>query len=119
MSHTPGPWKAKHHNYGLWRVVGDARTTDGLNRTVQAIIANDIGSHDDEGDAKSIAHLIAAAPELLESLDDCQAVMDAAANQISTDEYIDPAELKAAADQLTEYAMNARAAIAKAQGGDS
>lgn len=49
--------------------------------------------------------------ELKKALDDCQAVMDAVANQISSGGYIDPAELKASADQLAEYAMRAREAI--------
>jgi len=57
-----------------------------------------------------------AAKELLQAADDCQAVMDAAANQLSTGEYVSPTELEAVARQLSEYAMKARAALAIAKG---
>ena len=51
-------------------------------------------------------HLIAA-------LNDCQEVMDAAASQLSDGAYISHEELIATAKQLAEYAMQARAAVAK------
>jgi hypothetical protein len=53
---------------------------------------------------------------LVEALEDCQAVMDAAGSQIVTGGYISPEELEAIAKQLHEYAMKARAALAAAKG---
>ena len=55
--------------------------------------------------------LMHAAPDLLEACEEAQEVMDAAANQISEDRYIDADELKATANQLADYAMKLRDAI--------
>ncbi len=52
--------------------------------------------------------------ELLFTLDDCQDVMDAAANQLSSGGYIDPVKLNATARQLAEYASQARMVIREA-----
>jgi hypothetical protein len=69
--------------------------------------------------AQANARLIAASPMLLEACDNCQAVMDASASQLTRDDYVGPEELAAVANQLAEYAMQARAAIAAAEGSDS
>jgi hypothetical protein len=48
---------------------------------------------------------------IAKTLNDCSEVMDAAASQFSTGEYIDPAEVLATAKQLAKYAMRARVAL--------
>jgi hypothetical protein len=58
--HTPGPWKIVHHANGL----GEATQIDGANR---GSVADVYGATD--GVQTANAHLIAAAPDMLEALE--------------------------------------------------
>ena len=123
MKHTPGPWRVCKRA-SCWAIQPITGAAPGNHNDVVYVATPypgdpTAGSVTSQGRTKeeceANARLIAASPELLETLDNCQQVMDAAAGQISSGEYIDPAELQAVADQLAEYAMHARAAIAKAR----
>lgn len=110
MKHTPGPWVADLETYPImvrsqsetWPLVDELGNEEG--RT-GVFIAN-------TGDNKANARLIAAAPDLLEALDNLA-------------RYADTCELflkethpgKAAA--LRERVSSARAVIAKATGGEA
>lgn len=66
--HTPGPWKMRNrtgnHDWNNWRIAAE----DGPGR-VGGICRLDESLTGEESEAN--ARLIAAAPELLEALDDC------------------------------------------------
>ena len=83
--------------------------TDSVFENAQFVVRIDGDIHRDA--ELSIAAEMHAAPDLLEACEEAQEVMDAAANQISEDRYIDADELKATANQLADYAMKLRDAI--------
>lgn len=90
--HTPGPWKAITDNGKLWWI----RTEDNLSSIASLIGQKEIVQN---------ARLIAAAPELLETLKDC---LD--------DERI--ANGYDSGSLAPETIVKAKAAIAKAEGSD-
>lgn len=66
MTYTPAPWQAGHSfkdDGGLSRELRSVYSADGTR-----LIANAIPLKGDFGEAEANAHLIAAAPELLEAL---------------------------------------------------
>lgn len=110
MSHTPGPWKANetpHSNNQDWVVLDSG--ANGHSRRVCAVYSDN---------AEADAHLIAAAPELLEAQ-----TMGA---ELNTPDFLDwiAARLIHYGDNpnadfilsLRERAKSGRAAIAKAEG---
>jgi|688.fasta_scaffold47701_8 hypothetical protein len=101
--HTTGPWKATHAlgDQGIARHIWSA--TDGVtsHRELVAMIP------DVDGDREHInadARLIAAAPELLEALIECERCVNELFQETGLHEYMNVSDL-------------ARAAIAKATGG--
>jgi hypothetical protein len=62
--HTPGPWKIFDRGDGETYSVYQIEVSDGVNRSVLAQIQPNWVC-EEHGDALAIAHLIAAAPELL------------------------------------------------------
>ena len=72
--HTPGPWVA-HHNGHYWTVKTKAKPLNG--QTVCDLIESEyLYSHDPRSEgAQSNARLIAAAPELLEALQQLREVL--------------------------------------------
>ena len=115
--HTPGPWWPNMNSVGGWEVrtrrdkdEGDPRANYGCD--YGAGICGSIGDHTESrtsGNEEANAHLIAAAPDLLEALDIivCNAVLQPdAAMSGATDCYAVPIDDIEAA----------RAALAKARG---
>lgn len=104
--HTPGPW-AVHHNpdWNQWSV-RSANPSGLADAPIYYELADRIGGHvlgesfDDYSEVEANARLIAAAPELLEALEQFVAWVDA------------PCESAFSDSQLA----SARAAIAKATG---
>ena len=99
--HTPGPWNIGSSDLPVSRMSIHCKGhKDSCHSTVALMVSRGaIGISPDEEFAN--ARLIAAAPELLEALEDCVAVMDR-----------ELAGLKAIQPELS----SARAAIAKATG---
>lgn len=95
--HTPGPW-----NVG--------REIDCQGEVVYAALIDSAPERLIERD-----RLLATQAELVAALRDASEVMDAAASQLCADEYVDPAEVQATCEQLAEFAMKARAALARAE----
>ena len=104
--HTPGPWKFEI----AWAGFSAIRGRDG-----QLIFGVAAGSDDErrlEPEIEANAHLIAAAPDLLEALEDLRPILDAF--ERGQTRY---ADLMGEADLVPEI-TKARAAIAKAKGKD-
>jgi hypothetical protein len=107
--HTPGPWKAQPREFpegqwfleGQWEVVSTCE-----NERLIAEAAPHIDSDSEEANAR----LIAAAPELLEALVDLTRVMPVLP--------ADAKNIRGIEQQYDAANRAARAAIAKATGGD-
>lgn len=95
--HTPGPWEIERYSDGLIQIVGNVRAVseheDHVTTVVEAV------TRGDEANAK----LIAAAPELLDALED-------AVNRLTSSLIL----LKCDDDFIKKETAKARAAIAKA-----
>ena len=96
-THTPGSIRAAEIITGGTYGTDDRYPTQNGPKTVEGIA--------------DLIDYMTGAPDLLEACEEAQEVMDAAANQISEDRYIDADELKATANQLADYAMKLRDAI--------
>ena len=90
--HTPGPWEAIHY-----------AGTDAYSDVVAGRVALVDGSHSNPLLSPEDARLIAAAPDLLEALEDCMALL------LSENAW-------QVGDARRIAAINARAAILKAKG---
>ena len=107
MSHTPGPWKAVYD-----------RTTNDLNMFEIAevshlrIILESGGWPTRQGSPEDDARLIAAAPDLLVALRDCEITV----NTLDRCYTHNAKNFAAALMYVREAAANARIAIAKATG---
>lgn len=104
MKHTKGPWRAiKYQNTSYYKVTQDFKTY-GIDAKDLAGCETDLRFHD--------AHLIAAAPEMLEALE--KALHDLEALRLSTDEADYPLEVM---NYLDTYMLEMfKQAIRKAKG---
>lgn len=103
LKHTPGPWMIQEDNLGCKIIIGNLKMTD---EEYSLFTCNEIGFTDglsDESEDIANARLISAAPDLLEALKDALMVMTSQKVRIEEQ-----------ADAITK----ARAAIAKAEGGE-
>ncbi|HCF2412865.1 TPA: hypothetical protein NIA64_003513 [Pseudomonas aeruginosa] len=96
--HTPGPWMIERYADGLIQIVGNVRVVSDDEEYVTTVV--EALNPDDEADA----HLIAAAPELLEAL---QGMLEVYGGQYNDD------CLPKSSSEL-DLIQQARAAIAKA-----
>lgn len=94
IAHTPGQWHVVHHRPNLFKV-----------ETNRVVICDTFGGLSDE--TLSNAHLIAAAPDLLEALSDI----------FGHAERTDAADLAELWGRMDDIRDLARAAIAKTKGG--
>lgn len=101
MKHTPGPWKTKCYT-GFIKVVGPSL------KISACLLACDMTPIDRDQHIAD-AHLIAAAPELLDALEDCVGELEHLVRYGGDCEYGIPD---------TEIIAAAKAAIAKAKGED-
>lgn len=102
-NHTPGPWRRNvaGHNEDSWRIVSESKAT--------GYIAFIPPEHED---AEANSRLIAAAPELLVTLQNCVNVL-ALALPLFDDESTDNKDSR---DEVESVIDAARDAIAKAEG---
>lgn len=106
MPHTPGPWTAGEEFCINPRPIGDGRRYDGLIPVGFAFVMD---SARDRKEVIANQNLMAAAPELLEALEELERILDGPiADSITGDVLAESGAYTA----LT----NARAAIAKAKG---
>jgi hypothetical protein len=96
MSHTPGPWEARWPKF-------DALILDAAERVIASVSFND---HADT-ECEANAHLLAAAPELLDALKNLIPLAEYAPDELGT--------AKEAAEAKNQIEL-ARVAIAKAEG---
>lgn len=69
VDYTPGPWEADdNEGFGVWKIYG-ARDVHGGGRTLAEV-------HGDSGETDANAHLIAAAPDLLDAARYCAEFAD-------------------------------------------
>ena len=106
--HTPGPWVIEYLDWAQKGYVFISAEDHGALAQVVWLMEDDelMGRNSPENEAN--AHLIAAAPELLEALQSFAKVMD---------ESCDYPDTSGELQRLCEAANEARAAIAKATGG--
>ena len=111
LQHTPGPWIISAdpmHFYSLTTVIGGKESHQKNGPPQQMIVQ--VGGFAEWQEAEANARLIAAAPDLLEAAQRFVEVMD---------ESFDHPDTASEIDKLNKVADAARAAIAKAAGGQS
>ncbi|RTW54554.1 hypothetical protein [Pseudomonas aeruginosa] len=97
QSHTPGPWEIERYSDGLIQIVGGIRAVSDHEEHVTTVV--EAVTRGDEANAR----LIAAAPELLDALED-------AVNRLTSSLIL----LKCDDDFIKKETAKARAAISKA-----
>jgi len=105
MKHTPGPWELDE----MFRVIANKKGFKPSPAHTKFIVANNVYISGSREEQRANAHLIAAAPELLEA---CRTI-DNILGKMSPPETCGPDELSDTTD-LIRYHI--REAIAKAEG---
>lgn len=103
--HTPGPWKSRRESAGAWKVGGGPIGEYPICTRLSTV------EHMEE-ESYANARLIAAAPDLLEALEEAANALDVTAAYIR-----EHTPNKATAEGIENDARKARAAISKAEGG--
>lgn len=105
MSHTPGPWSAQIFSDNTFRVVDKRALSFSNSRVCDVQSWSDASRGPSRNQARANAHLIAAAPDLLEALEAFDATIEY--------QYSGSREAMSA---LQDAAFKAKAAIDKARG---